>query len=50
MVDESIKDVITEADVRDVPIGEQLLIREGAIITPSARELAEDNDVFITAE
>jgi ribose 5-phosphate isomerase B len=39
MVDESIKDVITEADVRDVPIGEQLLIREGAIITPSAQDL-----------
>jgi ribose 5-phosphate isomerase B len=39
MVDESIKDVITEADVRDVPIGGQLLIREGAIITPSAQDL-----------
>jgi ribose 5-phosphate isomerase B len=39
IVDESIKDVITEADVRDVPIGARLLIREGAIITPSAQDV-----------
>jgi ribose 5-phosphate isomerase B len=48
MVDESIKDVITEADVRDVPIGEQLLIREGAIITPSAQDLIRARAIEIS--
>jgi ribose 5-phosphate isomerase B len=47
MVDESIKDVITEADVRDVPVGEQLLIREGAIITPSAQDLMRAREIEI---
>ncbi len=47
MVDESIKDVITEADVRAVPVGEQLLIREGAIITPSAQDLIRAREIEI---
>jgi ribose 5-phosphate isomerase B len=37
-VDESVKDVITEAEVRDLPAGARLLIREGALITPSAQD------------
>jgi ribose 5-phosphate isomerase B len=47
MIDESIKDVITEADVRDVPIGARLLIREGAIITPSAQDLIRAREIDI---
>ncbi len=38
-VDESVKDVITEADIRDVVDGAKLIIREDAIITPAARDL-----------
>ena len=38
-VDESLKDVITEAEVQAVPAGGSLLIREDAIITPSAQDL-----------
>jgi ribose 5-phosphate isomerase B len=38
-VDESVKDVITEADVRGVAEGGRLLIREEAILTPSAQDL-----------
>jgi len=37
-VDESVRDVITEAEVRDLPAGARLLIREGALITPSAQD------------
>jgi ribose 5-phosphate isomerase B len=47
MVDESIKDVITEADVRDVPVGARLLIREGAIITPSAQDVLRAREIEI---
>jgi len=36
--DESVRDVITEAEVRDLPAGARLLIREGALITPSAQD------------
>ncbi|HKX29994.1 MAG TPA: RpiB/LacA/LacB family sugar-phosphate isomerase [Blastocatellia bacterium] len=39
VIDESVKDVITEIDIRDVPEGARLLIREDAILTPSARDL-----------
>jgi ribose 5-phosphate isomerase B len=46
VIDESAKDVITEADLRgvhaDVPAGALFLIREGAIITPAARDLIRD--------
>jgi ribose 5-phosphate isomerase B len=46
-VDESIKDVITEADVRDLPIGARLLVRAGAIITPSARDTIRAREIEI---
>jgi ribose 5-phosphate isomerase B len=39
VIDESMKPVITEIDIRDVPDGGRLLIREDAIITPSARDV-----------
>jgi ribose 5-phosphate isomerase B len=47
VVDESVKDVITETDVRDVPAGAKLLIREGAIITPAAQDLIRDRNLEI---
>ena len=37
--DESVKDVITESEVRLLPDGARLLIREGALITPLALDL-----------
>src|SRR4030095_157930 len=39
VVDESAKEVITEADLRNVEAGARFLIREDAIITPPARDL-----------
>jgi len=47
VIDESVKDVITEADVRDIPAGAALLIREDAIITPAARDLIRERGVEI---
>jgi ribose 5-phosphate isomerase B len=47
VIDESVKDVITEADVRGVPARATLLIREDAIITPSARDLIRERSVEI---
>src|SRR5262249_49675506 len=47
VVDESAKDVITEADLRDVQAGARFLIREGAIITPAARDLIRERGVEI---
>ncbi len=47
MVDESVKDVITEADVRDAPAGAKLLIREDAIVTPAAQDLIRDRGIEI---
>jgi ribose 5-phosphate isomerase B len=47
VVDESAKDVITEADLRDVPSGARFLIREDAIITPAARDLIRERGVEI---
>jgi ribose 5-phosphate isomerase B len=47
VVDESTKDVITEADLRDVPPGARFLIREDAIITPAARDLIGERGVEI---
>jgi len=41
LIDESSKDVITEADVSGAPTGATLLIREGAIITPAAKDLIQ---------
>ena len=46
-MDESVKDVITEADVRDAPAGAQLLIREDAIITPAAQDLIRAREIEI---
>lgn len=47
VIDESVKDVITEADVRDIPARAALLIREDAIITPAARDLIRERSVEI---
>jgi len=47
VVDESAKDVITEADLRDVQAGARFLIREDAIITPAARDLMRERGVEI---
>ncbi|MGH9769399.1 MAG: RpiB/LacA/LacB family sugar-phosphate isomerase, partial [Blastocatellia bacterium] len=47
VIDESVKDVITEADVRDIPAGARFLIREDAIITPAARDLLRERSVEI---
>ncbi|MCI0390757.1 MAG: RpiB/LacA/LacB family sugar-phosphate isomerase [Acidobacteria bacterium] len=47
VIDESVKDVITEADVRDIPANAALLIREDAIITPAARDLIRERSVEI---
>jgi ribose 5-phosphate isomerase B len=47
VVDESVKDVITEADVRGLPPGAKLLIREDAIITPAAKDLIRDRGLEV---
>jgi ribose 5-phosphate isomerase B len=47
VVDESVKDVITEADARDIPAGAKLLIREDAIITPAAQDLIRERQIEI---
>jgi ribose 5-phosphate isomerase B len=47
VVDESAKEVITEADLRDVKAGAKFLIREDAIITPAARDLIRERGVEI---
>src|SRR5262249_58021632 len=47
VLDESVKNVITEADVRGGPAGAALLIRDDAIITPSARDLIHERSVEI---
>jgi ribose 5-phosphate isomerase B len=47
IVDESVKDVITEADARGVPEGAKLLVREDAIITPAARDLIRERQIEI---
>jgi ribose 5-phosphate isomerase B len=47
VVDESAKDVITEADLRDVKAGARFLIREDAIVTPAARDLIRERGVEI---
>ena len=41
-IDESVKDVITEADLRGIPAGKKLLIREDALITPAAQDLIRE--------
>src|SRR5262245_31035012 len=47
VIDESVKDVITEADVRGLPSQAALLIREDAIVTPSANDLIRERGVEI---
>ena len=47
VLDESVKDVITEADVRDISSNAVLLIREDAIITPAAKDLIRERSVEI---
>ncbi len=47
VVDESAKDVITEADVRHVAPGGRLLIREDAIVTPAASDLIRERGLEI---
>ena len=47
VVDESAKDVITEADLRDAQAGARFLIREDAIITPAAQDLIRERGVEI---
>ena len=42
LIDESLKDVITEAEVKNLAHGSNLLIREDAIITPSAKDLIQE--------
>lgn len=39
LVDESVREVITEGEVRHLPEGAKLLIREDAVLTPSAKDL-----------
>jgi ribose 5-phosphate isomerase B len=47
VVDESAKDVITEADLRDVQAGARFVVREDAIITPAARDLIRERGLEI---
>jgi ribose 5-phosphate isomerase B len=51
VIDETAKDVITEADLRDIQAGvrtgARFLIREDAIITPAARDLIRDRGLEI---
>lgn len=47
LVDESVKGVITEADVRDLAAGAALLVREEAIITPAAQDLIRERSIEI---
>jgi ribose 5-phosphate isomerase B len=47
VMDESTKDVITEADLRNMQPGARFLIREDAIITPAARDLIRERGLEI---
>lgn len=46
-IDESVKNVITEPDIYSIPAGSSLLIREDAIITPSAQDLIRERQINI---
>ena len=48
VIDESLKDVITEAEVRDVPVNGSLLIREDAILTPSAQDVIRERNIQVS--
>lgn len=45
VVDESAKSVITESDLRELPNGARLLVREGAIFTPTARDVIGERGI-----
>ncbi len=47
-IDESLKDVITEAEVRAVPLQGSLLIRADAILTPSAQDAIQERQIRLT--
>ncbi len=47
-VDESLKDVITEGEVRAVPLQGSLLIRADAILTPSAQDAIQERQIQLT--
>jgi ribose 5-phosphate isomerase B len=47
VVDESLKDVITEAEVRAVPVNGSLLLREDAILTPSAQDTIRERNIRV---
>lgn len=46
-IDESVKDVITEFDLRDVAPLSRLVIREDALVTPSARDLISERRIEV---
>jgi ribose 5-phosphate isomerase B len=46
-LDESVKNVITESDLRDVPAGGAVRVREDALITPAAQDLIRDRKIEI---
>jgi ribose 5-phosphate isomerase B len=46
-IDESAKDVITEFDLRDSPRSSRLIIREDAILTPSARDVIQERNLEV---
>lgn len=48
IVDESLKDVITEAEVHAVPNNGRLLIRADAILTPLAQDMIRSRNIVIT--
>jgi ribose 5-phosphate isomerase B len=47
IIDESAKNVITEADLRDLEANAKLLIREDAIITPAAQDMIRERGIEI---
>lgn len=47
VVDESLKTVITEFDVRQLSEGAHLIVRENAIVTPSARDMIRERGIEV---
>lgn len=47
IIDESAKNVITEADIRDLAANAKLMIRENAIITPAAQDMIRERGIEI---
>lgn len=45
VIDESAKSVITESDLRELPQGARLLVREDAIFTPTARDVIQERGI-----